>query len=326
MTGSISRKKRLTNHTCDGISSQWESKTSINALVHAGVRRLRMTENLELAFREPDAPVELYLNLLKKCLTRSFPYSYEPLGLAASDASALQRFAYSILKKFLSRGWDLARPVDLALRAEGKDWPTAGETMIGLRRLDNLHYCITDIINSKVEGDLIAAGVWRGGDAIFMRAALKAFGDTKRKVWVADSFQGLPKPDPNKYPADKGMDLWRFRQLAVPLDSVKKNFEQYGMLDDRVVFLPGWFRDTLPTAHIERLALARLDGDLYESTMDGLKSLYPKLSAGGYVIIDDYNSIPAAKQATDDFRKEYGITEELIRVDWTAVYWKRGSK
>lgn len=283
-----------------------------------------MTDNLESASRQH--PAELYLELLKKCLTRYFPDSYEPLGPAVSDAPARYRFAYSIFKKFLRPGWELARPVDLAVRAEGLDWPTVGETMVGLRRLDNLQHCIADIVKSNVAGDLIEAGTWRGGAAIFMRAALEAFGDTKRRVWVADSFQGLPKPDSDKYPADKGLDWSRFHQLAVSLDSVKKNFEWYGMLDDRVIFLPGWFRDTLPRAPIERLALIRLDGDLYESTMVGLKSLYHALSIGGYVINDDYNSVPASKEATDDFRKERGITEEIIRVGYAAVYWKRGSK
>lgn len=282
-----------------------------------------MAENLELTIGSTSISAELYLNLLKRCLIRYFPDSYEPLGPKAVDVSLPRRFVYAILKKLMGRGMDIARHVDLVKRAEGRDWPSAGETMIGLYRLNNLHYCISDIVNSGVEGDLIEAGVWRGGATIFMRAALRVLGDKQRRVWAADSFQGIPKPDSDKYPADKGLDLHRFKQSAVPLDIVKQNFEWYGMLDDRVIFLPGWFRDTLPAAPIKQLALIRLDGDLYESTMDGLKYLYPKLSIGGYIIIDDYNCYPAVKQATDDFRNEYGITEELVRVDWTAVYWKR---
>ena len=273
--------------------------------------------------RALQTPAELYIDLLKKSLTRSFPDAYEQLGPRAADAPFFKRFAYSIIRKLLGRGLDLARPVDLTKRSEGRDWPIAGETMIGLRRLDNLQNCICNIVANKVEGDLIEAGVWRGGAAIFMRAVIQALGDMKRKVWVADSFRGLPKPNPNKYPADRGLDLSTARQLAVPLETVKRNFEWYGMLDDRVIFLPGWFSDSLPTAPINKLALIRLDGDLYESTIDGLKHLYPKLSIDGYVIIDDYNSVPAAKQATDDFRKEHGITEQLMEVDWSAVYWKR---
>ena len=160
-----------------------------------------------------------------------------------------------------------------------------------------------------------------------MRAALRALGDTERRVWVADSFQGLPKPDSDKFPEfPEDLDFFRFRQLSVPLDVVKRNFEWYGMLDDHVNFLPGWFRDTLPTAPIDKLALIRLDADLYESTIEGLEYLYPKLSIGGYIIIDDYNCVSAAKKATDDFRNEHDITEDIASVDWSAVYWKRQSQ
>lgn len=288
-----------------------------------------MVGDVEAASTTLDASPQLYLDLMKKCLCRYFPDSCEPIEpYVKGGMRSRYRAAYWILTRILSRwGLELARPVNLALREEGRDWPFVGETMIGLRRLNNLQYCITDVINRRVQGDFIEAGVWRGGAVIFMRAALEAFGDTKRNVWVADSFRGLPKPDLDKYPADKIFDYSSpAPQPDSSLESVKKNFEWYKMLDDRVIFLPGLFRDTLPRAPIEQLALIRLDGDLYESTMDGLKSLYPKLSTGGYVIIDDYNCYRTAKQATDDFRKEYGITDELVRVDWTAVYWKRGSK
>jgi O-methyltransferase len=267
---------------------------------------------------------QLYLDLLKKALTRYSVGTYEPIAPVISDAPTWVRFMYPILKRFFPKGWDLARAVDPTSRMEGFDTPFVGETMIGLLRLDNIQDCIAQILKDGIVGDLIEAGVWRGGAVIFMRAALEAFGDKERKVWVADSFQGLPKPNADKYPADNGIALWKVNFLAVPLEDVKKNFELYGMLDDRVKFLPGWFKDTLPTAPIERLALMRLDGDLYESTTDCLKALYPKLSIGGYVIIDDYHAIPASAQATDDFRREHGITEDLVKVDWTCVYWRKG--
>jgi O-methyltransferase len=91
--------------------------------------------------------------------------------------------------------------------------------------------------------------------------------------------------------------LHKARELAVSLEQVKANFDRYGLLDDQVRFLKGWFRDTLPVAPIERLAVLRLDGDMYESPMDTLVNLYPKLSEGGYVIVDDYGAIPACRQA-----------------------------
>jgi O-methyltransferase len=156
-----------------------------------------------------------------------------------------------------------------------------------------------------------------------MRGVLKAYGDTERTVWVADSFEGLPQPDPERYPADAGDRLWTWPQLAVSVDQVKGNFERYGLLDDRVRFLVGWFKDTLPAAPIERLAVLRLDGDLYESTMDGLRALYHKVSPGGFVIVDDYGAMPGCREAVEDFRTEAGITEPIEQIDWTGVFWRR---
>jgi len=195
--------------------------------------------------------------------------------------------------------------------------------MIGLKRLDNIEFCLKDIIAGNVPGDLIETGVWRGGATIFMRAILKAYGIEDRTVWVADSFEGCPRPDAGKYPDDADDILYTSKELAIPYDKVRENFERYGLLDSQVRFLKGWFKDTLPGAPIEKLALMRLDGDLYESTMDALRSLYPKLSVGGYVIIDDFGAMPACRKAVNDYREAHGIKEKIAEIDWTGVYWKR---
>jgi hypothetical protein len=156
-----------------------------------------------------------------------------------------------------------------------------------------------------------------------MRAILKAHGITNRIVWLADSFEGLPEPDP-RFPQDRGDKLSTFKDvLGVSLETVKANFERYGLLDDQVRFLKGWFKDTLPVSPIERLAVLRLDGDMYASTMDSLVNLYDKVSAGGYVIVDDYGQIKACKQAVDDFRRERGISDPICQVDRSGVYWRK---
>jgi hypothetical protein len=97
------------------------------------------------------------------------------------------------------------------------------------------------------------------------------------------------------------------------------------MLDSQVKFLKGWFKDTLPLAPIERLALMRLDGDYYESTWDALNNLYDKLSIGGFVIIDDYgeDSWTYCRKAVDDFRRERGIADPLVRVDKPCSFWRK---
>jgi O-methyltransferase len=209
------------------------------------------------------------------------------------------------------------------VRAEGLDWPARAHTMIGMKRLANVRHCIDDVLADGVPGDLVETGAWRGGTTIFMRAILKAHGVTDRTVWVADSFAGLPRPDANRYPRDAGDRLHTFPQLAVTLERVRDNFRRYGLLDDQVRFLEGWFRDTLPVAPIEELAVLRLDGDLYESTMQALESLYDKLSAGGYVIIDDYGNVAGCRQAVHDFRAARALKDPIRPIDWAGVYWRR---
>jgi O-methyltransferase len=156
-----------------------------------------------------------------------------------------------------------------------------------------------------------------------MRAILKAYKIVDRNVWVADSFEGLPPPNPDEYSVDAGDKHHEAKELAVSLEQVQLNFAKYGLLDHQVKFLKGWFRDTLPTAPIEKLAVLRLDGDMYESTMDALNSLYPKLQIDGYLIVDDYGDIPSCKQAIHDYREKHRILDEIIPIDWTGVFWKK---
>jgi len=208
-------------------------------------------------------------------------------------------------------------------REHGLDWPSHAETMIGEKRLANVRTLTEAVIADNVPGDLIETGVWRGGACIMMRAVLYAYNVGDRYVWVADSFEGLPRANEPQYPEDAGSDFHTYEQLAVSLDEVRENFRAYGLLDEQVKFLKGWFKDTLPTATIGRLALLRLDGDMYESTMDALTNLYPKLSNHGYVIIDDYHVVPACKAAVTDYCDKHGIKPEIIEIDGVGVYWRK---
>jgi len=228
---------------------------------------------------------------------------------------------------FRKKNLELVRQYTLnpSLREEGLDWPPEAETMVGMKRLNNLQECVTDVLMKRIPGDLIETGVWRGGSSILMKGVLAVYGDTGRKVWLADSFAGLPKPDPSTYPVDAGDTLWiESDVLAVSLETVKDNFIKYGLLDERVMFLKGWFKDTLPTAPIHSLSVVRLDGDMYESTIQALENLYPKLSPGGYIIIDDYK-LAGCKCAVDDFRRDYEITEVIRDIDRDGVFWQRSS-
>jgi len=268
-----------------------------------------------------------YLDLMKKVLT--YYYWGEEYGpLFIQKYSLIKRTLYSSLIKYFSKQKIYLvrqKQFNKSVREEGKDHPTLAYTMIGLKRLSNIQFCVEDILTNDIPGDFIETGIWRGGAVIFMRAALKAYGIKDRRVWGADSFQGLPEPDPKNYPADAGDIHYLWKHLEVTVEQVKANFEQFGLLDDQVCFLEGWFKDTLPTAPIEKLALLRLDGDMYESTMDALVHLYPKLSVGGYIIIDDYGYIGSCRKAVQDYRSANNILDEIKTIDWSGVYWKKSS-
>ncbi|BDC35178.1 O-methyltransferase [Candidatus Dependentiae bacterium Noda2021] len=238
----------------------------------------------------------LYLDLMKRCL----------LNLVYQDANTEGTFSQD-------------------LREQGRDCPTQAHTMIGLHGLNNIQNCLEDIIKNNIPGDCIETGVWRGGAVIFMRSILKAYNVTDRTVWVADSFEGLPVPNTEKYPEDNypyNVSTPN-KILAISLEQVRDNFTKYGLLDDQVRFLKGWFKDTLPNAPIDKIALLRLDGDFYESTMDTLINLYPKLSVGGYIIIDDYVAMTQCEKAIQDYRRMHNITDKIEEAGWSIRYWKK---
>ena len=181
-----------------------------------------------------------------------------------------------------------------------------------------------DVVHRGVPGDLIETGVWRGGAVAYMRGVLAALEVDDRTVVAADSFAGLPPPDPETYPADAGINLHMAHELAVDLDTVRENLRRLHLLDDQVEFVRGWFRDTLPGLAKRRWALVRLDGDLYESTMDGLANLYPQLSEGGYIVVDDYGEFDACRAAVDEFREAESIKLPITWIDHSGVYWSKG--
>lgn len=249
---------------------------------------------------------DLYLDLLKKSLSDTL-FESEPNADHPNQALYISGFVNHYIK---------GRAV----------------TMLPLCRLDNIRMCVDEIIRGCVPGDLIETGVWRGGATIYMRALLTAYGDRDRNVWVADSFEGLPEPDTQRFPKEaafhRGPTMQRhYKRMAATIEDVRGNFEAYGLLDDRVKFLKGWFKDTLREAPVKRLSLIRLDGDYYESTMDALMHLYDKLAVGGFVIVDDYgeDAWTYCRQAVDNFREQRGIQDPLFPVDSKCYWWRRSS-
>ena len=257
---------------------------------------------LDLLRNNINEAAHLYLDLLEKSVAN---WIYRDPHIAAG-----------IVKEF-----------DPWRREWGKDIPTLAHTMIGLKRLRHLRYAVETVLSESVPGDVMEAGVWRGGACILMRGVLAAWGDTERSVWVADLFAGLPPPDP-RYEKD-AFTLFDFHQrpeLAASLDSVRDNFARYDLLDDRVHFVKGLFRDTLPALMHLRLAILRLDGDFYSSTMDVLVNLYDRLAPGGFVIVDDYGVVIDARRAVLDFREARDIREPMMAIDGDGIFWRKTEK
>ena len=250
-------------------------------------------------------PGDRYLDLLIRSLTNTL-FEQEP----DHDSADVGRFVVAFTMHYI-RG--------------------SAITMLPRVRLENIRHCVEAVITDDVPGDLIEAGVWRGGGCIFMRGCLEALGRGDRIVWVADSFEGLPDPGPDNARESQffnsPMMQRHYKRLEASLEEVHANFNAYGLMSDRVRFLKGWFNETLPTAPIEQLSVLRLDGDYYSSTMDTLNALYAKVSPGGFVIIDDYgeDAWTDCRKAVDEFRRDHGVTEPIVTVDSKCVFWRKNA-
>jgi len=179
---------------------------------------------------------------------------------------------------------------------------TAEVTMLELVDYSVGLFATIDHLKNKIkdiEGDIVETGVWRGGACIYMA---HVFPD--RNIWVCDSFKGLPKAE-----FQEDMEDYEYAEgwYSASLDEVKENFIKFNVPNmNRIFFIEGWFKDTLPIIDIKKIALLRLDGDLYSSTMDALTYLYPKVSDGGAIIFDD-SSVKGAYAAVYDYIKKNSI-------------------
>ena len=271
-----------------------------------------------------------YLDLLKKCLTASiydesaWTVVQGPMSQDQSPAAFLKRKVVSFLN---GRGLKLVRISKLNhdSRERGNDWPLFGFTMVGNRRLDNLKFCLEQVVAQNVPGDFVETGVWRGGSSIWAAAVLCHLGAKDRLIWCCDSFEGMPKPNATDLEIQPTSDLSEVEFLVATETQVADNFRKFGLLNQRVKFIKGWFCDSLPKAPIKQIAVLRMDGDLYESTSDALNNLFNKVSPGGFVIVDDYKSWKGCRKAIDEFRAAHAISAPLIDIDDHGVFWRNTS-
>ncbi len=204
-------------------------------------------------------------------------------------------------------------------RVEGRDEPKNGYTMIGLKRMENLHNMLEFVRLNNIEGDLVETGVWKGGATIYMKFYCNLY-NLQKKIFVCDSFQGLPKPS-GKFQADVNDIHYTFESLKVSLEDVTNNFKLFGCLDDNVIFVKGFFGDTLPNNDkFTKISLLRMDGDMYESTHDVFYSLYHKVTDRAPIIIDDY-CLDGCKKCVHDFISENNLSPTINKIDRCGIYW-----
>lgn len=220
-----------------------------------------------------------------------------------------------LLKIRLLQLMECKTEAEMVGRINGLHW--AGYTMVGLRRLDNLEFCINEVVRKSIPGAIVEAGVWKGGACIFATAALKELKE-ERNVYVCDIFDGtFPKP---KIEMDEWTEKHDFQPLVCKLKDVQANFRKFGYLDSNVIFKEGWFENTLPTI-TEPISILRVDGDTYQSTMNTLQ-LEKQLSPGGYIIMDDW-AIATSRQAFIDYFEGQNREDDVIPVDSLSVYWQK---
>ena len=173
-------------------------------------------------------------------------------------------------------------------------------TMVAPEHIGSLLRLSSEI--NKIEGDILECGVWRGGVSIFLSHLF-----SNKNVWVSDSFRGFQPLSHATYEYDKERHTPEYTQchigpIGISLDEVKNNFKAYSLEEDinsdRIKFLEGFVKDTLPTSGIEKLALLRIDVDAYSATLEVLDEMYDKVRPGGYIVFDDsclYEVIDALK-------------------------------
>eukprot|EP01036_Dinobryon_divergens_P029119 gene29119-38180_t len=210
--------------------------------------------------------------------------------------------------------------------------------MVSPARLQNVMELAFKAFVYGIPGSFVETGVWKGGCSMVSRAVAVSTNSTEcHHSWLFDSYEGLPKPRKEDELAEATTTVRNHQHSVMDppgsykdgsgLEEVKKNFEDvFGNNFRHFHMVKGWFNDTVFTAPVDRIALLRLDGDLYTSTMDVLEAFYHKVSPGGFVIIDDYGWWPQCKLAVHDFfdkKLDMNITSKLHFIDNSGVWFQK---
>jgi hypothetical protein len=213
--------------------------------------------------------------------------------------------------------------------------PYASVAYSNLTTIQSTYDIARRVILEDVPGDLVECGVGAGAQIGVMGHAVREH-DADKRVWAFDSYRGIPLAGPNDVdqpgigavdpnrplPSDL-RDLLKSSGVAAhSLDSVQSNLRKWGLPLDRYTFVQGWFQDTVPVSDVGPIAFLRLDGDLYESTKVCLEHLFPKISPGGYLVVDDYAMV-GCRKAVDEYLAPHGLTMTPLDADVPEVHWCR---
>jgi len=184
------------------------------------------------------------------------------------------------------------------------------------------------VVKNKIPGDIVECGVWRGGTMLLIAMTLVHLGDTSRKLYLYDTFAGMPAPeeiDKFRFTGEPALLAWERHQergirwgYGGSVDDVRRLMQFSLYPEDNLVFVEGMVEETLPGNMPETVSLLRLDTDLHRSTYHELSHLYPILSPGGILIIDDYGEFEGAHEATDRYVAENELVWFLGRINESA--------
>jgi O-methyltransferase len=200
-------------------------------------------------------------------------------------------------------------------------------TMTSRERLYSVYEAARYLAGAGVAGDVVECGVWRGGSAMMAALALAAGGDCDRRLWLYDTFEGMPAPsaqDTPSWEADPHREWARNQRDGInewcysPIEEVRANMVSAGISADRLEFIQGKVEDTIPVHVPDCIALLRLDTDWYESTRHELVHLFPRLVSGGVLILDDYGHWPGVRKAVDEYVAEHDVHLLLQRIDYAG--------
>lgn len=199
-------------------------------------------------------------------------------------------------------------------------------TMTSIERAVSLIQAVKYVVENKIEGDFVECGVWRGGSMMIVALVLQQLGVTSRKLYLYDTFEGMPAPSENDVDFQGTAAAEVFKEIAetpegwcyADQQDVLRNLHATDYPKDRIFLVEGKVEDTIPATLPEKICLLRLDTDWYDSTRHELVHLYPNLSENGVLIIDDYGHWQGARKATDEYFSEMKFKPFLQRIDYTG--------